>query len=126
MRRIEGSGEKELRGATAVIWLRISSRAGGWKTRRSWRSVIRRVLEGGVGWESAGMLAISRDRDGRDVWDEPVSVRDESREHGGETEVAILYMCCMYWGLNVGGGWIRGEDKGGCHRIRTVLREKLF
>ena len=32
----------------------------------------------------------------------------------------VLYVL----GLNVGGGWIRGEDKGGCHRIRTVLREK--
>jgi hypothetical protein len=49
MRRMEGSGEKEFRGATAVIWLRISSSAAGWKTSRSWRLVIRRVLEGGVG-----------------------------------------------------------------------------
>lgn len=93
MRRIEGSGEKEFRGATVVIWLRISSRAGGWKTSRSWRSVIRRVLEGGVGWESAGMLAISRDRDGRGLWDVPVSVRDEGNEHGDEAEVVILYVC---------------------------------
>jgi hypothetical protein len=98
MRRMEGRGEKELRGATEVIWLRISSRAGGWKTSRSWRSVIRRVLEGGVGWESAGILAISRDRDGRDLWDEPVNVGDGASEHRGEAEVAILYVCCMYWG----------------------------
>lgn len=83
-------------------------------------------MEGGVGWDSAGMLAISRDRDGRDVWDEPVSVCDEASEHWGETEVAILYMWLYVLGLNVGGGWIRGEDKGGCHRIRTVLRENLF
>lgn len=67
MRRMEGSGEKEFRGATAVIWLRISSSAAGWKTSRSWRLVIRRVLEGGVGWGRVGMLAISRVRDGREV-----------------------------------------------------------
>lgn len=98
MRRIEGRGEKEFSGATAVIWLRISSSAGGWKTSRSWRLVIRRVLEGGVGWESAGMLAISRDRDGREVWDEPVNLGDEASEHGGEAEVAILCVCYMFCG----------------------------
>jgi hypothetical protein len=46
---MEGRGEKEFRGAMEVIWERISSRAGGWKTWRSWRSVIRRVLDGGDG-----------------------------------------------------------------------------
>lgn len=87
MRRMDGSGEKEFRGATSVICLRISSSAGGWKTSRSCRPVIRRVLEGGVGWESGGMLAISRDRDGREEWDGVVI----------ETEVAILCVGCMFW-----------------------------
>lgn len=49
MRRRDGSGENEFRGATEVIWLRIASREEGWKRMRSFRSVIRRVLEGGDG-----------------------------------------------------------------------------
>ena len=49
MRRREGRGENELRTATEVISVRISSRADGWKTSRSLRSVIRRVFDGGVG-----------------------------------------------------------------------------
>lgn len=49
MRRRDGSGEKEFRGATEVICLRIASREEGWKRTRSFKSVIRRVFEGGDG-----------------------------------------------------------------------------
>lgn len=66
MRRRDGSGEKEFRGATEVIWLRIASREEGWKRMRSFRSVMRRVFEGGVGLESGGRLERSMERDGRD------------------------------------------------------------
>jgi hypothetical protein len=64
---MEGRGEKEFKGAMEVIWARISSKAGGWKTWRSLRSVMRRVFDGGVGWDSEGMLAMSIDREGRVV-----------------------------------------------------------
>lgn len=70
MRRREGSGEKELRGATAVILARMASREGGWKRVRSWRLVIRRVFVGGVGWERGGRLERSRDRVGREEVEE--------------------------------------------------------
>lgn len=114
MRRIEGSGEKEFKGATDVICLRISSKAAGWKTCRSWRSVIRRVLEGGVGWESGGRLAISRDSDGRAERNGMLTVGEDPKEDGGEAEVAILCVGCMFG--RSGGRWIR-EDKESCHQI---------
>lgn len=66
MRRSEGRGENEFRGATEAIWVRISSSDCGWKRRRSWRSVIRRVFDGGVGWDSWGRLLMSRESDGRE------------------------------------------------------------
>jgi hypothetical protein len=66
MRRKEGSGEKEFRRATTVIWLRMASSEEGWKRMRSWSSVIRRVLEGGVGCDSGGMLERSMESDGRE------------------------------------------------------------
>lgn len=66
MRRKEGSGEKEFRRATTVIWLRIASRDDGWKRIRSFRSVIKRVFEGGVGCDSGGMLERSMESEGRD------------------------------------------------------------
>lgn len=49
MRRREGSGEKEFRAANTRIWLRMVSRDVGWKRTRSFRSVIKRVFDGGVG-----------------------------------------------------------------------------
>lgn len=88
MRRKEGSGEKEFRAATEVIWLRIASRDDGWKRYRSFKSVMRRVFDGGDGEESGGRLDRSRERDGRDdrkerfVW--------EGGERGEEVDSAIL------------------------------------
>lgn len=55
------------------------------------------------------MLAISRVRDGREVWDERVNVGDEASECGDEAEMAISCVCIvwfMVWWLFVG-GWIR-------------------
>jgi hypothetical protein len=63
---MEGSGEKEFRAATAVICDRMASRDAGWKRRRSLSSVISRVFDGGVGWDSGGRLDRSSVRDGRD------------------------------------------------------------
>ena len=87
MRRREGSGEKELRAARTRIWLRIDSSELGWKRTRSLRSVIKSVLEGGVGWDSAGRLERSIDNEGRDdereerfFWKEG----DASSERGGD------------------------------------------
>lgn len=61
MRRSDGSGEKEFRGATEEILVRMASREGGWKRRRSCRLVMRRVLDGGVGWERGGRFERSRE-----------------------------------------------------------------
>jgi len=83
IRRMEGSGEKEFRGALADIWERISSSAGGWKMWRSWRSVIKRVFDGGVGWDSGGMLETSMDSEGREVWELVLG------------EEAIVNVCCV-------------------------------
>lgn len=83
MRRREGSGEKEFSGATAVSWERMVSRAAGWKRCRSFSSVIRRVLEGGDGWESGGRLDKSRERDGRDE-KRLIVIEGEEGRVGGE------------------------------------------
>lgn len=66
MRRKDGSGEKEFKRAITVICARIASREDGWKRKRSLRSVIKRVFEGGVGCDSAGILLMSMEREGRD------------------------------------------------------------
>jgi hypothetical protein len=44
----------------------MASSDEGWKRMRSWSSVIRRVLEGGVGCESGGILERSMESDGRE------------------------------------------------------------
>lgn len=49
MRRKDGSGEKEFRGAMEVMSSRIEVNEDGWKRKRSWRSVMRSVLDGGDG-----------------------------------------------------------------------------
>ena len=82
MRRRDGSGEKELRRATEVIWLRIASRDAGWKRMRSLRSVMRRVLEGGDGCESGGRLERSMDSAGRDEDRDELFDFDEGEEEG--------------------------------------------
>jgi len=84
IRRRDGSGEKELKGATAVILLRISSNEDGWKRMRLFRSVIRSVFVGGDGWES-GMFLMSIDKAGRDDRDDLVVWGGEyGREIGGK------------------------------------------
>lgn len=54
MRRKDGRGENEFSGAVAVMWALIESRELGWKSERSFRSVIRRVFDGGDGCCSGG------------------------------------------------------------------------
>lgn len=63
MRRKDGSGEKELRGAVADIWALRVSMAGGWKRSRSWRSVISRVFDGAEGCETGGRELMSSVRE---------------------------------------------------------------
>lgn len=66
MRRREGRGENELRGAMEeMVCSRTAGREFGWKMVRSWRSVIRRVLVAGAGLESGGRLERSSDKLGR-------------------------------------------------------------
>lgn len=94
MRRIDGRGEKELRRARTVIWLRIASRESGWNRIKSCSSVIRRVLEGGDGWESGGMVERSIERDGREVCLERDSWK-EGNDPWVETE--FIMVVCWSW-----------------------------
>lgn len=85
MRRREGRGENEFRAARVRIWLRMDSSELGWKRTRSFRSVIKRVLEGGVGWESAGRLERSIESEGFDDREERVLCKgDAGSECGGD------------------------------------------
>lgn len=75
IRRNEGRGEKELRGAMAVMRERISARDGGWKILISLSLVIRRVFDGGEGCERGGRSVRSSEReDGRRRGDGDVAV----------------------------------------------------
>jgi len=95
MRRNEGSGEKEFRRATTVIWARIASSDDGWNKTRSLSSVIKRVFEGGVGCESAGMLERSMESEGRD--EERLAWREgeDGIERGGEADSAMVCVICV-------------------------------
>lgn len=89
MRRKEGSGEKEFNRAITVIWARIASREDGWKRTRSFRSVIKRVFDGGEGCDSAGTLVKSMESEGRDeerLWTEGA----EGRARVGEADSAMV------------------------------------
>lgn len=96
MRRREGSGEKEFRGATEVIVSRILLIKGGWKRVRSRRLVIRRVFVGGVGVVRGGRLERSRERAGRE--------EEEERERLALKEL-ILSVFCMLWCLRLQWWW---------------------
>jgi hypothetical protein len=101
---MDGRGEKEFRGATAVIRARISSREGGWNRIRSCRSVIRSVFEGGVGCESGGRLATSIDNEGREEGREERVLKVEAI-----VEEAMVVCWCVCWCVDVGE---EGGDKG--------------
>lgn len=75
IRRRDGSGEKEFRGADEAIWLRMWLREGGWKMEGSRRSVKRRVFEGMAGREREGTLEVSMERLGREEWEEDREAR---------------------------------------------------
>lgn len=92
IRRREGRGEKEFSGATAVIWARIEASDVGWKRKRSCRSVIRSVFEGGEGCESGGRLDRSRVREGRDEEREEEERLDGVVAAGGGDEVPSVAM----------------------------------
>lgn len=99
MRRKEGSGEKEFKRATTVIWLRMASSEDGWKRTMSSSSVMMRVLEGCDGCESGGMLERSMESDGRecDCWERHEAVA--GCERGGDTDSVILCgdVCYSVW-----------------------------
>lgn len=57
---------------------------------RSCSSVIRRVLEGGVGCESGGMLERSMESDGRECDREEWPAGDAGSERGGDTDSAMV------------------------------------
>lgn len=97
MRRREGSGEKEFRGATEEMVSRILLRDGGWKRVRSWRLVMRRVFVGGVGVVRGGRLERSRERVGRD------EVEERERLALKEGNSIILLFCCSLGGGGGGG-----------------------
>ena len=62
MRRKERSGAQEWIGAEALIKSLIVWRLSARKTSGSWRLVINRVFEGGVGMLRGGIVERSRDR----------------------------------------------------------------
>lgn len=92
IRRRDGSGEKEFRGAVLWSWARIWSREIGWKRVGLLSWVINSVFEGVIGLEGAG-LDMSIEREGRDTerdrrlaWKEG----DDGRELGGEASSAMV------------------------------------
>lgn len=52
--------------------------------------MIRRVLEGGVGCESGGMLERSMESDGRECDREEWPAGDAGSERGGDTDSAMV------------------------------------
>lgn len=74
-----------------VICERIAERVVGWKSVRSCRSVMRSVLDGGVGWVSGGRLEMSRERVGREECED---VRLEV-ECGGEEDMMVVFWRCL-------------------------------
>ena len=106
IRRKDGRGENEFRGAIEEISERIVARVDGWKRERSWRSVIRSVLDGGVGLERGGRLERSSERVGRDERDEVLDVRLDM--------VGCSVMLAM---SSFGEGMVRGVD-GGVRRMK--------
>jgi hypothetical protein len=83
MRRNERRGAQEWIGADALMRSLIVWRLSARKISGSWRFVMRRVLDGGVGIERGGMVERSMDIGVRD----PL---DEGREDRGELSVDIL------------------------------------
>lgn len=77
MRRKDLRGAQVWMGAVLLINSLMVCRLSGWKMERSCRLVMRRVLEGGVGWSSGGMLERSRLRLG-DFLEDLLEARDEA------------------------------------------------
>ena len=86
MRRKDLRGEKECRGAEALIRSRIWTREGAEKIVGSWRFVMRRVFDGGEGTISGGSEERSRVR-GVDVGGEEGLLRSVA---GGEIVVFVM------------------------------------
>ena len=85
MRRNERKGAQEWIGAEALMRSLIVCRLSARKISGSWRFVIRRVLEGGVGIWRGGMVERSMDIGVRDS-------REEGRDERGELSFDILYV----------------------------------
>lgn len=78
---------------------RIVCRFGAEKISRERRLVIRRVLEGGVGWMRGGMLLRSRDRGVR----APEERRDWRGDSSGDDAADIFAVTCVVFGQAVRG-----------------------
>lgn len=90
MRRRDLRGAKECRGEMELMCWRMVAREAGWKMCRSSSWVMRRVLEGGAGWERGGILCRSMER-GEFARRLLKEVGDEAVEVGGEEDDAD---CC--------------------------------
>lgn len=83
MRRKERRGAHEWIGAEALMRSLMVWRLSARKISESWRFVMRRVLEGGVGMVRGGMVERSMDIGVRDS-------REEGREERGELSVDMF------------------------------------
>jgi hypothetical protein len=82
MRRNDFSGAKAWTGAISSTRVRIVCKLSGRKMSRLFRPVMRRVFDGGVGWETGGRLERSRVRPS--LFDDELEAEDEEREGRGE------------------------------------------
>lgn len=70
MRRKDLRGAKEWIGAEALMRSLMVWRLSGRKISGSWRLVIRRVFDGGVGWMSGGRVERSMERGVLERWED--------------------------------------------------------
>lgn len=99
------SGENELSGAIEVMCARIVAMEAGWKILGSSSLVMRRVLDGGAGCCSGGMLDRSIDKGDRERFcDKGGEGVDGLAERGGDAEARLcvwrgegVLVCC--WSL---------------------------
>ena len=84
-----------MREAMVARWARMASREGGWKRRRSWRLVMRRVLDGGAGEERGGRLERSSERFGRDEVEEDREALPELKE--GKESIILWDLWWLWW-----------------------------
>jgi len=123
MRCIDFSGENEFNGATLAMCARIKARDSVWKIFGSSRRVIKRVLDGGLGCWSGGMLERSIDNGERErlcEMEEGEAVDGEA-DCGGDDEVRfcvcsgdgiLVCVCSVGSAMAYRMGDVEGEAKG--------------